>query len=385
MRYLFILGRNIELSAVEIFSYFEKEKVNVKNYNLNSNGLLVETEKEIDAKKMIKHLGGTIAIGKAVYSGKINEVLKKVESEEIYFGNEIKFTYSVFNFGDEEDYHVVLDAIKNNFRNEKLKARFKSLRGEVKMQDSEIYSGSPSKLMENDIIYFLFQDKEAIFGKIEEITDIKENEMKDIGKPARRASLAISPRLAKILINLSQVTENELLLDPFCGIGVVLQEALIQNINVIGVDIDKNAVDNAKRNLNWLKSHYKISSDAKIINEDSRTIALPEINGIATEPSLGVLLTKVPSKNYAESIIKKFDYLMIDILNNLKKYLEINRKIAFTSPFISTGRERIGCNINRICEKTGLEVCSIENIEFPIAEFREKQIVGREIYVLKKT
>jgi hypothetical protein len=35
-------------------------------------------------------------------------------------------------------------------------------------------------------------------------------------KPIRREELAISPRLAKILINLSGAKKNNLLLDPFC-------------------------------------------------------------------------------------------------------------------------------------------------------------------------
>ena len=53
-------------------------------------------------------------------------------------------------------------------------------------------------------------------------------------------------RLAKILINLSEVKDEEILLDPFCGIGVILEEALLQNINVIGIDKDKKAVDRCK-------------------------------------------------------------------------------------------------------------------------------------------
>jgi hypothetical protein len=54
--------------------------------------------------------------------------------------------------------------------------------------------------------------------------------------------------------------------------------------------------------------------------------------------------------------------------------------MVLTLPFISTGRERVGCDTDRILSKTGLKM----EEGFPIKEFREGQIVGREIIVLKK-
>ena len=77
-------------------------------------------------------------------------------------------------------------------------------------------------------------------------------------------------------------------------------------------------------------------------------------------------------------MIRRFENLIIDVLNNLKE--SVSGKMVFTVPFISTGRERVGCDINRICSKTGLKL----EDGFPIQEFREGQIVGREIVVLKK-
>ena len=62
MKYLFILGRNTKLSIMELFSYFEKEKVKVISHEKRKNSLLVELEKKLE-KNIVQILGGIIAIG----------------------------------------------------------------------------------------------------------------------------------------------------------------------------------------------------------------------------------------------------------------------------------------------------------------------------------
>lgn len=388
MKYIFVLGRNPLLSTAEILSYFEREGINVKESSIESNALLADIEKQIDAGKIIGKLGGTIAIGKVLISGEAEKALDEIAKKTIYFERENKVIYSVLNFADEGRFLQTLDAVKENFRNERLKARYKGVSGTIKLQNGRIARGSPEKILLRDMNYFVFEDKkkkELNFGLLEASYDSAEAEKKDMEKPYRREELAISPRLARILINLSQVREKETLLDPFCGIGVIVGEALLEGINAVGVDIDGNAVNNARRNINWLKNNYKISSQFKIINDDSRKAKVAEVSGIATEPHLGRLMKSIPTKEQAEQISMEFEDLMIDVLNNLKKSLKKGAKIAFTSPLIKTQKGRIGCDIANISENAGLKISKIKgiNIEFPIGEFREEQIVGRGISVLE--
>ena len=67
-------------------------------------------------------------------------------------------------------------------------------------------------------------------------------------KPVRRSELSISPRISKIMINLSLVKSNEKIVDAFCGIGSILQETLLKKIKVIGIENVLDAFENAKRN-----------------------------------------------------------------------------------------------------------------------------------------
>jgi len=186
--------------------------------------------------------------------------------------------------------------------------------------------------------------------------------------------LSISPRLAKIMINLSQVKSGFRLLDAFCGIGVILEEALLQHIKVIGVDRDYRAVEGAKKNLEWFgfdKVNYTV------VCEDSSKVKIEKVEGMVSEPDFGETLKKIPTKEKADIMIKRFEDLMILVLNNVKNY--INGRIVFSAPFIRIGKKRVVCNFNRISSKTGLKM-----LELPIPEFRGNQIVGRHIVVFEK-
>jgi tRNA G10 N-methylase Trm11 len=319
-------------------------------------------------------------------SGNKEDVLRDVKEGIIYRGREIKMIYSLLNFSSGEIEEEVLSAMKENFRKEGLKARFKGVGGTVKMQSGSIALGSPSKIMRRDMNYFVFGHKEIEFGILEACADVREAEKREMEKPERRKELAISPRLSRILINLSQVRKNETLLDPFCGIGAIVQEALLMGINAVGIEINSDAAANAKKNIEWLMKNYKIGAEWSVINQDSRKVQIrEEIGGIATEPSFGKLLKKMPAKEEAENIIEEFEKLMTDVLNNVKEYIKKGGKIAFTSPLIKINAGKIGCNIERICNGTGLEVYELKELKetsFPIQEFREGQIVGREFYVL---
>ena len=58
---------------------------------------------------------------------------------------------------------------------------------------------------------------------------------------------------------------------------------------------------------------------------------------------------------------------------------KISGRIVFTAPYILTRSGRKSCDIEDITKKTGLKL-----VEGPFPEYREKQVVGREIFVLGK-
>lgn len=355
-KYLFILGRNVELSLAELKSVlgkfeFEKEK----------NAILVELE-NFD-KSLLDRLGGVIAIGEVIC--KVDEL----EEKQIYLGIKNNFTYCIWDFSKATN--LVSEILKKKFKEEKLKASQKNIYEEMELQGGGKANVLNSK-RKIDEEYFVFRD---FFGKVTKTTNYKLIEERDMKKPHRREELSISPRLAKIMINLSGIKKGETLLDGFCGVGVILQEALLQKINVIGIDKDKNAIEEARENLEWFKFNKK---NYKLISNDSSKIKIREVHAMASEPDFGKILKKVPTVEYAKKTIKDFEDLMIKVINNLKK--EIKGRIVITAPKIKTMKDRESCDFEKILTKTGYKIA----MDFPIPDFRKNQIVGRDLIVLIK-
>src|SRR6185503_16098722 len=97
------------------------------------------------------------------------------------------------------------------------------------------------------------------------VQDIEAYGARDQARPARDARVGmLPPKLAQIILNLSAgplrpaapQLERLRILDPFCGTGVILQEALLMGYSVLGTDIEPRMADYSKRNLRWLYEKF---------------------------------------------------------------------------------------------------------------------------------
>lgn len=300
-------------------------------------------------------------LGQVTFEGNLEQLKKHLSQQEIVPSD--KFSYGI---------HGNLDAqtLKEKFKREKKKASQKHGQNLISYQGEE-KGGNPKA---NFQILF-HEDKGTIYQGLATQSYNPENvKNRDMNKPIRREALAISPRLSKILINLSGAKPHDRLLDPFCGVGGILSEALIKKINVYGIDKDSQATKDAEKNLNWLTSQYKIQTKYTIENNDSRKAPDLQFNAIATETPLGKLLTKKPSDNQARQIIQNFEAYMVPILKRLKKIKKPKAKIAITFPVI----RNIHANANKIAEKSNLKIYMQ-----PILESRSDQFISRDILVLQ--
>ena len=385
MKYFFILGRNVSLSVAEILSYFSEKENKIEIHSQKENIIILEFSRKINSN-IVNELGGTIAFGEILAEGTKSSIIKQIEKTFIYNGKKNNITYSLIDYSSIEIKERISSYLKDRFKAEKLKASEKKTAKTMKLQDdSEIPNISSRNIIdENYMVYE--KENEVLLGKVLEFYNSRELEKRDMSKPIRRNELAISPRLAKILINLSKIKEGETLLDPFCGIGAVLEEALHKKIKVIGIDKNHEAIKGAEKNLSFYgfpKVNYKL------LCEDSKTAKInSKISAIATEPHLGELLTKPQTVERAYKITKEFENMIIQVIKNLKN--QISGRVVFTSPYIKTIKNireqnnRIGINVEEIVNKTGLRLASFGDIKTPIEEFRENQIMGRQIFVLEK-
>jgi len=300
-------------------------------------------------------------LGEITFEGNFEKLRNFLEKNEIIPSD--KFSYATFGNQDTQ-------ILKEKFKSEKKKASQKHGRKLLVFQD-----GHKQENPKADFYILLHQIENTVYLAIAtQNYDSHEVKKRDMQKPVRREILAISPRLSKILINLSGAKPHGRLLDPFCGIGGILFEALIKKINVHGIDKDRQAITDANTNIKWLTQNYEIQNKYKVENNDSRRAPDLQFSAIATETPLGKPLRKKPSDNQAKQIIQNFEAYMIPILRHLKKVKKPQAKIAITFPVI----RNLHVDARKIAEKSGLKIYMN-----PILESRPDQFISRDILVLK--
>ncbi|MFQ6054957.1 MAG: TIGR01177 family methyltransferase [Methanosarcinales archaeon] len=158
--------------------------------------------------------------------------------------------------------------------------------------------------LENPDIYFrviIIKDK-CIFGIL--VDSIDRSQFED-RKPQKKPFFfpgVLMPKIARALVNLSQVKSGDILCDPFCGTAGILVEAMLIDIKVIGIDVQSKMVKGSKINLEY----YNNNSYTLIVG-DACNIPLKaeSISAIVTDLPYGIS-TKIFLKNkkdlYKESL-----------------------------------------------------------------------------------
>jgi len=168
-----------------------------------------------------------------------------------------------------------------------------------------------------------------------------EFQKRDIYKPNQRKIFAIPPRLARIMVNLSACKPGKALLDPFCGVGTILQEALLEKAMVVGVDVNPWCVKAASENLEWTKREYNLEiASFRILQGDvgrlAQKVGQETIDCVVTEPDLGPALRQVPTGPYALKIIQKLEPLYFTFAEAAYRVLQKDGRLVLVSPYIIT-------------------------------------------------
>jgi len=359
MKTFFILGRNPELSRQEVLAFLKARSRTHKEILFQDNLLIIQTNE--GERFDIQEFGGVMHLGEITFEGTKEELKSYIEKNEIISSD--KFSYGVFGNEDPQP-------LKDKFKKEKKKASIKHGRKSIKFQNGELQENPKA-----DFYLFFHSHENTIYlANTTQTYDPTEVKNRDMNKPVRRESLAISPRLSKILINLSEAKPYSRLVDPFCGIGGILSEALIKKINVYGIDKEKQATIDAKINLHWLTKEYKIQTKYEIENKDSRRAPDLQFDAMATETPLGKVLRKKPADNQAQQIITNFEAYMVPILKQFRKVKKPSAKIAITFPVI----RNFHVDAQKLAERSGLRI----HMQ-PILESRKDQFISRDILVLK--
>lgn len=227
------------------------------------------------------------------------------------------------------------------------------------------------------------------------VQDIEAYSGRDHARPARDPRVGmLPPKLAQIIINLATpiiATNTQKrrvrILDPFCGTGVILQEALLMNYDVIGTDIDKRMVEYATKNIQWLVQKYpKISGHTAIEIADATTYHWPRFTVIASELYLGEPLNKFPDEATFTKIQTDVGGIIEKFLLNLAPQLKSKQKICLALPAWRKPNRKIA-RLPLLAKLTdmGYNFVKFQHVsQGDLTYFRENQIVARQLVVLEK-
>ncbi len=305
MRLAFIFGKNWKLSLAELLAYFKKEEVKWKFVDLTKKALIVDSEV---SPEIINFLGGTLKIVEIDSEFNFKD-LKKQEFEEAV-------NYPISVYGSYKLLHEIRKIFKVIPKDGVLSVRDK-IRKKWNYESALIIN----------------KKNKCYYGKVVAYYSPYEQKKRDMNRPYKDY-LTISPSRAMILVNLSRAKKN--LLDPFCGLGTIAQEAVVLGIkNIYISDINKEVLKKAKINLKWAQKEYgKISVHAKVI--DARKMGYKGIEAIATEPDLGPALKEKPGKQDAKKIAKYLEEFYKQFFNSAYKVLKKEGKIAIVFPVFNS-------------------------------------------------
>ena len=226
---------------------------------------------------------------------------------------------------------------------------------------------------------------------------------RDQARPARDAKVGmLPPKLAQILINLcGKLPEGARVLDPFCGTGVVLQEAAIMGYVPYGTDLNERMVEYSKKNLSWLfnernQKRFKLLSSLiqkkdQILNAISVGDATSftwegEIDAVAFEGYLGAPMSKPPVDIKFKTEKAKCREIAMGFLKNITPQIKSGTPVVMALPaWLRENGKYAGLNILDEIQEMGYNFEKFQDLsQSDLLYYREGQIVAREIIVIRK-
>lgn len=221
-------------------------------------------------------------------------------------------------------------------------------------------------------------------AQTEWVQDINAYAARDHGRPKRDAFVGmLPPKLAQIMLNLAQTKPRERILDPFCGTGVVLQEASLLGCLTYGTDISQKMIDYSAQNLEWLAKNHTVTPPTLNIGDATSYNWHPPIDHVVCEAYLGQPLSGLPSDQKLSEIINNCNTITKKFLQNIHPQLPKGARLCIAVPaWVTNG------SLKHLQLLDQLADLGYNRVRFQLANWddliyhRENQIVARELLVL---
>ena len=236
-------------------------------------------------------------------------------------------------------------------------------------------------------------------AQTKKVQDIEAYARRDQNRPKRDARVGmLPPKLAQIIVNLATAQLNPqfggVVLDPFCGTGVILQEATLMGFDVYGTDVEPRMIAYTDKNLLWLKD---IAQNITVTSDDGRYYNLEvgdatthhwnhAFAAIASETYLGRPFTSWPDSETLQNTISSCNTVIKKFLNNIANQMPAGTRLCLAVPMWKNPNDKNHSLpfLDHLLEM-GYNRVSFEHIgASELVYFRPGQIVARELLVITR-
>ncbi|MBD3406760.1 MAG: methyltransferase domain-containing protein [Candidatus Lokiarchaeota archaeon] len=397
--YAFILGKNWLLSLAELILYLQDRDLIVKVRDHSRNVAIIEMNQRLDLEQIVEiqsALGGCFKLGEVITTyekdlvtdafprkGKPDKSARKTMqrcdwTEKIWKNrryNKVKFgvsTYPMIDRKPDVDLRKFTYGLNQWIKNKLLadgirKASF-FIYDEPDRRDKRRASVAlwPHTIARHGLlvppnaeILATFTDSKLYLSKTVVVYDSQLQKYRDESRPYVSAEISTSPKICRTLLNFAGARPGETVLDPFCGTGTLLMEAIMLGIRAIGIDVDPDVLQGAHQNIMWLSRDLGEHVDFELIRGDSRQVVdiLHEpVDSVAFEPHLGPVLEEKPDAKTADEIIEDLTELYNTVLRGLSEVLKPRGRVGMTLPLIKSTKDIHSIDISRILLGTDFEI-----------------------------
>lgn len=217
---------------------------------------------------------------------------------------------------------------------------------------------------------------------------------RDQGRPKRDAFVGmLPPKLAQLMVNLagpltaSSEESQPVVLDPFCGTGVVLQEAMLLGYQAYGSDLSEKMIRYSRDNLNWLQETFGIHGGWYLHEGDATNASWRQpINAIVCEAYLGQPFSAPPSPAKLAEVRDNCNRIISTFLKNIGSQIDSGTPLVVAVPaWRAVDGSFSHLALTDSLGTLGYKVVGFKNLKpEDLLYFREDQVVARELLVLTK-
>ncbi len=242
-------------------------------------------------------------------------------------------------------------------------------------------------------------EKQTILAQSIAVQDIEAYTLRDRSRPKRDMKVGmLPPKLAQIIINLAAgeaepagkncaepQSKNKAVLDPFCGTGVILQEAALMGYNAYGSDIEPRMVEHTKANMDWLGETFSHPPFSYLVEEGDAIKHQwdKSFDFVASEVYLGRAFSTTPKVEDLKQTLSDVNTIIKKFLKNLSVQTKSGFRLTLGLPAWKNSGGFTHLPILASLEELGYNRVSFVHASGDdLIYHREGQIVGRELVTL---